>query len=646
MQTTSALWRSMMLSDTARLRTKATIGGVEYTDMLPPVVRRALMDNAVTIGNCVSASLTLNLKSDNSTTENIPRSAQVLLSMWWEDEAGNVSETLPVGTFYVSHRQYVNRTKRMTLECYDAMLKANAPIGDAGITEWPAQIGVVVSAIAAAMGVDVDSRNHYRSTTLTIPEPAEGATMRDVLGGIAALHGGNWYITPAGKLRLKWIYYQGPPGLVEYQYPEYVTSDVVMVRGVTGAMLYDVIPGDGDARYTFTGLRVINESGERLVGNENGVVVTLKSNWADSGWVSWLWDRMQAEYWWPVIIEGAFYDPAAELGDWLNFDIWIEVNGDPAFTDGYCMLCMETITLGPAPRANVSMPAPGEAEDEYPYVSSAEQQALQTRTRLDALETQLGTQGDQLDALEAQVEALGDPVDVDHGGTGATDAADARANLEITPENIGAVDKAGDTITGTLILSKTTDASGTSDNGPALVVGGTRTTQHIEIDGNEIVAKSDGTHGSRLSLNFDGGGDVYIGPGGLTIGKPLDIGSGGTGQNGVSSATAITFGTTDSRVTGKSGSFCRWGKLVTVHVAVTFTGATTPFNVGQNLDIVLSNIPTPADLVNSITYSGGYFFPARLHTDKTMRYRNSMGNGNISGQVSGAEVTFVYLTSD
>ena len=273
-------------------------------------------------------------------------------------------------------------------------------------------------------------------------------------------------------------------------------------------------------------------------------------------------------------------------------------------------------------------------------------------TRVTALENG-GGGGGEVNVIES-ISFNGNPVSPDANKnvalaeTDPTGSAWAKQSTKpsYTAAEVGAVSTSGDTITGTLILSKTTDASGTSDNGPALVVGGTRTTQHIEIDGNEIVAKSDGTHGSRLSLNFDGGGDVYIGPGGLTIGTPLGIGSGGTGQNGVSSATAITFGTTDSRVTGKSGSFCRWGKLVMVHVAVTFTGATTPFNVGQNLDIVLSNIPTPADLVNSITYSGGYFFPARLHTDKTMRYRNSMGNGNISGQVSGAEVTFVYLTSD
>ena len=90
-----------------------------------------------------------------------------------------------------------------------------------------------------------------------------------------------------------------------------------------------------------------------------------------------------------------------------------------------------------------------------------------------------------------------------NGGTGATTAADARTNL-------GVVSKSGDTITGTLVLSKTQDASGTADNGPALVVGGARTAAHLELDANEIIAKSNGTSVGTLNLNIDGG-NVNIG---------------------------------------------------------------------------------------------------------------------------------------
>lgn len=84
-------------------------------------------------------------------------------------------------------------------------------------------------------------------------------------------------------------------------------------------------------------------------------------------------------------------------------------------------------------------------------------------------------------------------VTVAQGGTGATTAADARTAL-------GAVSKDGDTITGTLTLSKTTDASGVSNTSPALIVGGTATTAHIAIDANEIIAKSNGTTPTTLHL--------------------------------------------------------------------------------------------------------------------------------------------------
>ena len=60
------------------------------------------------------------------------------------------------------------------------------------------------------------------------------------------------------------------------------------------------------------------------------------------------------------------------------------------------------------------------------------------------------------------------------------------------------------TISGTLTLSKTQDASGSANNSPALIIGGAATAQHIEIDGNEILSKSNGTTPSTLYLQ-DGG---------------------------------------------------------------------------------------------------------------------------------------------
>ena len=91
----------------------------------------------------------------------------------------------------------------------------------------------------------------------------------------------------------------------------------------------------------------------------------------------------------------------------------------------------------------------------------------------------------------------------------------------------------GGTVTGTLILSRTTDASGTADNKPALMIGAATGT-HLELDGNELMAKSSGTATTSLYINNEGG-NVYTN--GYLIHHSVLIGYGSMSQNGTLSGT-------------------------------------------------------------------------------------------------------------
>ena len=151
-----------------------------YTDISAPVIDRATMSGSLAVGNVVSASLALAVRG----AVNLPRSAAVIVEVRLND-GETASEWLPQGTFYISRRARDPVTGLLALECYDALLKANA-VWAPSAGAWPRTMATVTAELAALLGVALDSRTVIPTgAAYAMSEPAEGTTIRDALSLVA-----------------------------------------------------------------------------------------------------------------------------------------------------------------------------------------------------------------------------------------------------------------------------------------------------------------------------------------------------------------------------------------------------------------------------------------------------------------------------
>lgn len=318
---------------------KVVIGGVDYgaDDLVTVRITRAVLDDGLSIGGAVAATAELEVVPKGT----IPRAAEVRIyyRLWLKDAH---TDWVTMGIFYLNTREADGRY--LKLNCYDAMLKAQQDyLADVTADDWPKAETECVAEIAARIGVELDSRTAVRSGNNHMVSMPVGRTMREVLQDIAVTNGGNWCMTPAGRLWLA---------------PLTGTGDTLPAVGGR--------PDMGE-KQTVTGVRLIRgDQAEWLAGTEGGLVVEASLADATRAQADELCGRLKGLVYEPFVSDQRHIDPLAEVGD------KIEVGGH-----GVTVWSI-TETLCASFYADLETPEQQrEAEQEYPYLT--ETQRVQRR---------------------------------------------------------------------------------------------------------------------------------------------------------------------------------------------------------------------------------------------------------------------------
>lgn len=176
--------------------------------------RAAMLDRELSIGNCVAKELHLVLRNFTG-YHAIPRMAKIVMEFRLNDGTTQ-SEWLPKGTYFIDTRD-TSYAGVLSVDAYDPMLMTEQSFTQPGNQgTWPRTDYSVVQTIASAIGVQIDSRTTaimnkgykigYPGIELADGTPQysqDGAmSMRQVLGYVGSMYGGNWVITDENKLRL------------------------------------------------------------------------------------------------------------------------------------------------------------------------------------------------------------------------------------------------------------------------------------------------------------------------------------------------------------------------------------------------------------------------------------------------------------
>lgn len=385
MQTVPNNWNDVFAID-HKTEFKAVINGITYTysQIKSAQITKSMMDK-LTIGQATSAMLDMVFRPQGTIPTAAKIECYVRLANYEPttaitDEASNIIKTddgyvlasaysvttdwIPFGTFYIDTRETA-ANGLMTITAYDRMLAAEQSFPS---TAGSMTMSAATAYIAAAIGVDVDSRNQI--APYSIDSPVGLYTMREVLSGIAAASGGNFVITENNKLRLIRI---ASPSISENMRVAScdVLSDVKTIGKVT---LYP----DTETQYS---------------SGTSGYEIQADCIYATQAICDYVKSLLSGATYLPYSAGTAILNPALELGD------SVKPNGNQS------ILASAVFTIGVSMRANIEAPIDAEVNHEYPYQSRTKEErklaTSQSRIEKTTEEIRLSVEG-KADANDVQ----------------------------------------------------------------------------------------------------------------------------------------------------------------------------------------------------------------------------------------------------
>lgn len=428
-QQTSELWKSLLRDRNAEKEYAFDINGVWYG--AEAEVRHSVegsLFESFGIGNAMSATLNLDLYADE-----FPRGAVIKRYVRLAN-GKQFSEWLPKGVFFTNRRTVEDGL--WSVEAYDAMLKADITWTPRPGFTFPCTMEAAAQDIALSMGVELDERNVYLPYTMSAYP--EGEYMRrDALRDIAAAHGGNWYISDAGKLRL--VPLISFPAETGYLVTEYGNSILfggtrILISPSSSAPGTSTSAAGADKFYVGLDVTGCTDNGKRpaitsvtlqvdkdnvvVAGTYTGLDLYAVCPYATQEMALAILLQVQGYQYQAFSADSANLDPAAELGDGVNVGgLYAAIAAISDSGDGY---------------PGISAPGEEELEDEYPYRSETSRnlngdvdtlRAFITKSlgamqiELNTMKTKLQQITQTLEQISGKVTELDSRVDALEGGS-------------------------------------------------------------------------------------------------------------------------------------------------------------------------------------------------------------------------------------